>query len=122
MTLIIDSRESSDLSEEVEEKAKKMNIPVKKQWIEVGDYVIGNVCFEAKSTHDFLSSIVSKRLWTQLDNMDRCYENNIVIIYGSLQEALTYTKYSAKYNNMPCLLYTSPSPRDGLLSRMPSSA
>ena len=101
MTLIIDSRESSDLSEEVEEKAKKMNIPVKKQWIEVGDYVIGNVCFEAKSTHDFLSSIVSKRLWTQLDNMDRCYENNIVIIYGSLQEALTYTKYSAKYNSMP---------------------
>ena len=28
----------------------------------------------------------------------------------------SYTEYS------PCLLYTSPSPRDGLLSRMPSSA
>ena len=26
------------------------------------------------------------------------------------------------YNGKPCLLYTSPSPRDGLLSRMPSSA
>ena len=25
-------------------------------------------------------------------------------------------------DNCPCLLYTSPSPRDGLLSRMPSSA
>ena len=25
-------------------------------------------------------------------------------------------------NHMTCLLYTSPSPRDGLLSRMPSSA
>ena len=25
-------------------------------------------------------------------------------------------------NNLTCLLYTSPSPRDGLLSRMPSSA
>ena len=25
-------------------------------------------------------------------------------------------------NHEPCLLYTSPSPRDGLLSRMPSSA
>ena len=25
-------------------------------------------------------------------------------------------------NILPCLLYTSPSPRDGLLSRMPSSA
>ena len=26
------------------------------------------------------------------------------------------------YQYFPCLLYTSPSPRDGLLSRMPSSA
>ena len=26
------------------------------------------------------------------------------------------------YNTLACLLYTSPSPRDGLLSRMPSSA
>ena len=26
------------------------------------------------------------------------------------------------YNSFGCLLYTSPSPRDGLLSRMPSSA
>ena len=33
------------------------------------------------------------------------------------------TKYvSAKYGSATCLLYTSPSPRDGLLSRMPSSA
>ena len=29
---------------------------------------------------------------------------------------------SNKANYRPCLLYTSPSPRDGLLSRMPSSA
>ena len=28
----------------------------------------------------------------------------------------------AQLNLTPCLLYTSPSPRDGLLSRMPSSA
>ena len=31
-------------------------------------------------------------------------------------------KYSADRGDAPCLLYTSPSPRDGLLSRMPSSA
>ena len=32
--------------------------------------------------------------------------------------------YQSKYGmiDSPCLLYTSPSPRDGLLSRMPSSA
>ena len=30
--------------------------------------------------------------------------------------------YRYDVNLLPCLLYTSPSPRDGLLSRMPSSA
>ena len=35
----------------------------------------------------------------------------------------TGNKRLAKANPLdPCLLYTSPSPRDGLLSRMPSSA
>tara|TARA_R110002167_G_scaffold65864_6_gene186395 strand:+ start:7209 stop:7904 length:696 start_codon:yes stop_codon:yes gene_type:complete len=101
MSIIIDSRETSDLTHEVEEKAKKLNIITEKKWLEVGDYIFGNVCFEAKSTHDFLSSVISKRLWTQLDNMDRCFDVNVVIIYGSLSEALKYTKYSAKYNQMP---------------------
>ena len=31
-------------------------------------------------------------------------------------------KFSAELPTYDCLLYTSPSPRDGLLSRMPSSA
>ena len=43
--------------------------------------------------------------------------NTIVVssvMVGVMSGGITY------YNN--CLLYTSPSPRDGLLSRMPSSA
>ena len=85
MSLIIDSREKSILTDLVIEKAKSLNIQTTKQWIEVGDYVIGDVCFEAKSSLDFISSVITKRLWTQLDNMDRCYKTNIVIIYcGSL--------------------------------------
>ena len=39
--------------------------------------------------------------------------------------ATPYTKRGFRYKNSrkkSCLLYTSPSPRDGLLSRMPSSA
>ena len=31
-------------------------------------------------------------------------------------------KYRTQIEEVRCLLYTSPSPRDGLLSRMPSSA
>ena len=36
--------------------------------------------------------------------------------------AKTYAKVINLDKGLVCLLYTSPSPRDGLLSRMPSSA
>ena len=35
---------------------------------------------------------------------------------------MTLALYSFLYKDNPCLLYTSPSPRDATLSRMPSSA
>ena len=38
------------------------------------------------------------------------------------QMKLDYIKEGGKGQSFTCLLYTSPSPRDGLLSRMPSSA
>ena len=72
--LVIDSRENSRLSKLVMQKAKAIRIPCEKRWIEIGDYVCDDVCFEAKSTTDFLGSVMSKRLWTQLDNMDRHYK------------------------------------------------
>ena len=40
----------------------------------------------------------------------------------SVSAQLRALKEYAKANGYSCLLYTSPSPRDGLLSRMPSSA
>ena len=40
-----------------------------------------------------------------------------VSIFGSAR-----TKSDHPHYKLTCLLYTSPSPRDGLLSRMPSSA
>ena len=52
-----------------------------------------------------------------VDDMSKWYkemgvtEQDIGLINGALREVY-----------LPCLLYTSPSPRDGLLSRMPSSA
>ena len=86
--LIIDSREKSKLSKLVIQKAKAIQVPCEKRWIEIGDYVYDDVCFEAKSATDFLGSVMSKRLWTQLDNMDRHYRTNVVIIYGSMEEAV----------------------------------
>ena len=91
--LIIDSRESSNLYEYVESEAHRLVIMTEKQWLEVGDYAFDDVCFEAKSTIDFLQSVINKRLWNQVDNMDRHYEHTFVIIHGSLHEAMNYPKY-----------------------------
>ena len=86
--LIIDSREKSKLAKLVIQKAKALNIKHEQRWIEIGDYVFDDVCFEAKSATDFLGSVLSKRMWTQLDNMDRHYKTNIVIIHGDIQKAI----------------------------------
>ena len=91
--LIIDSREKSDLCAYVESEASRLNIPSEKQWIEIGDYVYRDVCFEAKSTIDFLMSVINKRLWNQIDNMDRHFEHSIVIIHGSLHQLVAYPKF-----------------------------
>ena len=57
-------------------------------------------------------------------------KNKIPVISGtgsnSTSEAIELSKFAEKAGSdgllIVCLLYTSPSPRDGLLSRMPSSA
>ena len=51
----------------------------------------------------------------RLDDDGRRDLDRIEYALGTIGKALILTDYS-------CLLYTSPSPRDGLLSRMPSSA
>ena len=47
----------------------------------------------------------------------------VVTAYSSVESAITAMKEGAfHYVPKPCLLYTSPSPRDRTRSRMPSSA
>lgn len=95
--LQIDSREKSDLSELVIKEATKLNIPYEKVWLEIGDYTYADVCFEAKSAIDFIMSVMNKRIWNQMDNMDRAFDNNLVIIYGSAEEAISQWLENAKY-------------------------
>ena len=53
---------------------------------------------------------------------DQAYTDTLTIGSGSDQIALYYFGAGHTNGDTFCLLYTSPSPRDGLLSRMPSSA
>ena len=98
--LIIDSREGdrSKLFGRVADLCDKMGVAWEKRWIEVGDYVFGDMCFEAKSSVDFLASVMNNRIWNQIDNMDREYNRNFLVIYGTLNEAVEYLNYT-KHNN-----------------------
>ena len=97
--IIIDSREDSQLSRTLIDLADKSKIETEKKWLEIGDYIIGDCCIEAKSSADFLASVRNKRIFNQLDNMDRTYNKNIILIYGSLDDALDYL-HRTSYNSM----------------------
>ena len=65
--------------------------------------------------------------WDEHFNLD--YSKHIEAVCNKpssmmhLPKGLSVEQYRSNlYKNYSCLLYTSPSPRDGLLSRMPSSA
>ena len=59
--------------------------------------------------------------WDILRNaVDRGVKYNPGGVYRADRKKNNYLRLTYSYNT--CLLYTSPSPRDGLLSRMPSSA
>ena len=56
---------------------------------------------------------VKRRLWSEQVTRSR---------WNDLRDGETGRSGRRRRRNVNCLLYTSPSPRDGLLSRMPSSA
>ena len=80
-----------------------------------------------------LETLVEGRLTDQLwrRRMEReiaGFDQHVIICgYGRVGQSIArYLTAAGRavvvVDNNPCLLYTSPSPRDGLLSRMPSSA
>ena len=67
----------------------------------------------------FLSFIFSDNSWKVYDESDLAY---IHITIDPEDLEWMYDNVESDSMHVACLLYTSPSPRDGLLSRMPSSA
>tara|TARA_R100001224_G_scaffold13025_1_gene6385 strand:+ start:167 stop:850 length:684 start_codon:yes stop_codon:yes gene_type:complete len=96
--IIIDSREDSQLSRTLESFAERAKVKTEKKWLEIGDYIVGDCCIEAKSAADFLQSVRNKRIFNQLDNMDRTYNKNIILIYGTLDDAIEYL-HRTQYNS-----------------------
>ena len=74
---------------------------------------------KSESSYLFLAKIFKEREQEQEQEINL---NNVLVLNPTNDEAI-YMLILLKIEQFDyCLLYTSPSPRDGLLSRMPSSA
>ena len=91
---------------------------VPKSDVPEGQNVIGSKSvFKRKADNIFKARIVAQG-WNQVHGRD-CY-GTYAPVFRLQSIRMVFTIAAEK--NWDCLLYTSPSPRDGLLSRMPSSA
>ncbi len=54
---------------------------VKLEHLEVGDYIIGDIAIERKTLSDFISSMISKRLMVQLQNLKQ-FPRQLLILEG----------------------------------------
>jgi ERCC4-type nuclease len=74
--ILIDQREKNSLivSELLERKHE-----IKLQHLPIADYIIGDIAIERKTLSDFISSMLSKRLMKQLENMKQ-FKKQLLIL------------------------------------------
>lgn len=70
----------------IPERLREIGLDVKVKAISPGDYVIGEVGVERKNLQDFFRSIVTKRLFGQLERLRETYEKPVLLVEGDLGE------------------------------------
>jgi ERCC4-type nuclease len=83
-TIIIDIHEKNSL---VPSELSRLSLPFQFEPLKVGDYLINNIAIERKTISDLKSSIINKRIFTQLNNLKQ-HPRSLLIIEGS-QENIT---------------------------------
>ena len=85
--ILIDSREKNSLivSELIEKKHE-----IKLETLQVGDYIVGDIAIERKTLNDFISSMLSKRLIEQLNNLKQ-FPKQVLILEGEEKRILRHS-------------------------------
>ena len=100
---------------------------------EIDDALAGNLCRctgyrpIVDAANKMYEDLIEDQNWTRLPagsgkGEDEAYRLDRLRSLKSTEILCTESQGRRLYAPVTCLLYTSPSPRDGLLSRMPSSA
>tara|TARA_Y100000034_G_scaffold97974_2_gene119833 strand:+ start:3236 stop:3913 length:678 start_codon:yes stop_codon:yes gene_type:complete len=82
--IIADVHEKNSLI--ISELKSNNQIALEIKSLKIGDYLIGKTIIERKTVQDFISSMLSKRLFIQLKQMQK-YNQQILILEGDLNSA-----------------------------------
>ena len=92
--IIVDIREKNSL---IPSELIANGLEVEFRHLEVGDYIVKNVVIERKTISDFLSSMINKRLFEQLESIKNI-QKKILIIEGIEEQELYYEKSGINEN------------------------
>lgn len=76
--IIVDTREKNSL---IAANLLERKVKIKFEKLNIGDYLINDICVERKTFNDFLSSMIDKRLLSQLKDLKK-YAKPILLIEG----------------------------------------
>lgn len=82
--IIIDTREKNSL---IHSELTSLGLETEFKMLKVADYLVGEVAIERKTVSDFISSMMSKRLTNQLEELQQ-YKNRLLIIEGTDEQEL----------------------------------
>jgi len=82
--IVVDQREKNSLivSDLIEKQAQ-----IELKLLEIGDYIVGDIAIERKTLNDFISSMLSKRLMIQLQNLKQ-YPKQLLILEGEEKQKI----------------------------------
>ena len=86
LKMIIDYREKNSL---VISELTSMGIEIEFKNLKVGDYIVRGVVIERKTVSDFISSMINRRLFNQLEELQQ-YEDKLLVVEG-IDEQDLYT-------------------------------
>jgi Fanconi anemia group M protein len=83
--IIVDIHEKNSL---VPSYLQELKADIKIKSLKIGDYIISDVIIERKTISDFISSIISKRLVKQLNEL-QIYKKRLLILEGNIEQEIS---------------------------------
>jgi len=89
--ILVDYREKNSF---VPAELIKIGFEVEFKELKIGDYILKNIIIERKTAQDFISSMINKRLFSQIEELKQ-FEKKLLIIEGNFEETKTNVNFSA---------------------------